>query len=30
MENMSVDLLSEAKGNIPYTKIVGVDIDGSP
>lgn len=30
MENMSVDLLSETKGNIPYTKIVGVDMDGSP
>ncbi|MGD1836323.1 MAG: hypothetical protein ACPKQO_11450 [Nitrososphaeraceae archaeon] len=30
MKNMSVDLLSEAKGKIPYTKIVGVDTDGSP
>ncbi|MDX1371497.1 MAG: hypothetical protein R3321_03465 [Nitrososphaeraceae archaeon] len=27
---MSVDLLSEAKGNIPYIKLVGVDVDGSP
>ena len=30
MENFSVDLLSEYYGNIQYTKIIGVDVDGSP
>lgn len=30
MNNMSADLLSESKGNIPETKIVGIDIDESP
>ncbi|MDX1372287.1 MAG: hypothetical protein R3321_07440, partial [Nitrososphaeraceae archaeon] len=30
MNNMSADLLSESKGNIPETKLVGIDVDGSP
>ena len=30
MENHSIDLLSESEGNIQSTKIIGVDIDGSP
>ena len=30
MDNFLVDLLSESKGNIQYTKIIDVDIGGSP